>query len=83
MEASDVLERLPRMAQAVERPQDAIGERHWRLVAFDPGDQGRGEVRLHSFAQCRELALQLAELGCIVKVCDGEGHERLWMWPPQ
>lgn len=82
MQASELLERLPGMAEAVQGRQDAAAEKRWRLVAFEPGEQGRGEVLLHSFAQCRELALQLAELGCIVKVCDGEGHVRLWMWPP-
>jgi hypothetical protein len=85
MDTAQVLERLPSLADAVRTPgEDAgAGARPWRLVAFEPGDAGRGEVRLRTFAQCRTLALDLAELGCIVKVCDGDGHVRLWMWPPR
>jgi hypothetical protein len=86
MDAADVLERLPAMAEAVQQSHQAGNEvdgRHWRLVAFDPGMPGRAEAHLQTFAQCRSLALDLSELGCVVKVCDGEGHVRLWMWPPQ
>lgn len=85
MDTADVLERLPELADAVRERGEASGpgDRKWRLVAFEPGEAGGGEVHLSTYAQCRALALDLAELGCIVKVCDGDGHVRLWMWPHQ
>jgi hypothetical protein len=92
MEILDVLDRLPAIADALQRSRQAEppprelrpdpAAMPWRLVAREAGHPGAGTVHMRSYTEARAMALELSDIGFTVTVHDDEDRVRLRMWPP-
>ena len=82
MDATEALERVPEVAEAVREARGSAGP-HWTLHLREDGDGDWLPVPLASYAQTRTAGLALSELGFQVCVQDHKGCVRLRMWPPR
>ena len=81
METLDVLERVQGVADAVHKAHPA--RIAWTLVAREPSGRDARELPLASYGAGRTLALELSELGLVVRVLDPQQRVRLSLWPPR
>ena len=88
-----MLDRLPAIAQAMQRSRDAEpgprGTRPepapptpWTLVAREAGHAEAGTARLRSYTEARAMAVELSDMGFMVAIHDDADRVRLRLWPP-
>jgi hypothetical protein len=93
MEVLDMLDRLPAIADAIQRSRTAeppprhpqagpVPPTPWKVVARESGHAGAGTLRMRSYNEARAMALELSDMGFMVAVHDDAGHVRLRLWPP-